>query len=97
VSWLDIATAADSERGRHAIWREELRRRAEDQSLTDAEHDTLRRGIRDHARGVAVFEAMARMIDRVRADSYILGRLRDIDEAERRTAGATADTIENDE
>jgi len=97
VSWFDIATAAESERGRHAIWRDELRRRLDTETLTEIERDTMRRAIRARARDVAVFEAMSRLIDRVRGDGYILHRLREIDAVERATADVAPDAIAADE
>lgn len=98
VSWLDLATAADNEGGRARIWRDELRRQLDtlDGELSEVERDTLRRGIRAHARTVAVFEAMARLIERVRGDRAILARLQEIDAAERRAADVAPDAIAAD-
>ena len=69
VSWLDMVVAVENEAGRHRIWRDELTRRADDDSLTAVERDTLERGIASHARDAAIFEAVLRVIERVRAGS----------------------------
>ena len=50
------------------IWRDELTRRADDDSLTSDERDTLERAIKSHARDARIFEAVLRLIERVRAD-----------------------------
>ena len=68
VSWLDMVVAVDNEAGRHRIWRDELTRRADDDSLTPDERDTLERAIASHARDARIFEAVLRLIERVRAD-----------------------------
>ena len=68
VSWLDMVVAVDNEAGRHRIWRDELTRRADDDSLTSDERDTLERAIASHARDARIFEAVLRLIERVRAD-----------------------------
>ena len=68
VSWLDMVVAVDNEAGRHRIWRDELTRRADDDSLTPDERDTLERAIASHARDARIFEAVLRVIERVRTD-----------------------------
>ena len=68
VSWLDMVVAVDNEAGRHRIWHDELTRRADDDSLTPDERDTLERAIASHARDARIFEAVLRLIERVRAD-----------------------------
>jgi hypothetical protein len=69
VSWLDMVVAVENEAGRHRIWCDELTRRADDDSLTAVERDTLERGIASHARDAAIFEVVLRVIERVRAAS----------------------------
>ena len=68
VGWLDMVVAVENEAGRHLIWRDELTRRADDDSLTSDERDTLERAIASHARDARIFEAVLRLIERVRAD-----------------------------
>ena len=68
VGWLDMVVAVENEAGRHRIWRDELTRRADDDSLTSDERDTLERAIASHARDARIFEAVLRLIERVRAD-----------------------------
>ena len=68
VSWLDMVVAVDNEAGRHRIWRDELTRRADDDSLTPDERDTLERAIASHARDARIFEEVLRVIERVRTD-----------------------------
>jgi hypothetical protein len=68
VSWVDMVVAVENEAGRHRIWRDELTRRADDDSLTSAERDTLERAIVSHARDARIFEAVLGLIERVRAD-----------------------------
>ena len=68
VGWLDMVVAVENEAGRRRIWRDELTRRADDDSLTSDERDTLERAIASHARDARIFEAVLRLIERVRAD-----------------------------
>jgi hypothetical protein len=63
-----MVVAVDNEAGRHRIWRDELTRRADDDSLTLDERDTLERAIASHARDARIFEAVLRVIERVRTD-----------------------------
>ena len=68
VSWLDMVVAVENEAGRHRIWCDELTRRADDDSLTGVERDTLQRSFASHARDAAIFDQVLRVIERVRAD-----------------------------
>jgi hypothetical protein len=68
VTWLSMVVAVENEAGRHRIWRDELTRRADDDRLTSDERDTLERAIASHARDAANFEAVLRVIERVRTD-----------------------------
>ena len=68
VGWLDMVVAVENEAGRHLIWRDELTRRADDDSLMSDERDTLERAIASHARDARIFEAVLRVIERVRTD-----------------------------
>jgi hypothetical protein len=70
VSWVDMVVAVENEAGRHRIWRAELSRQAADEELTVVERDTLQRAIARHARETAIFDAVLRLIERVRADGY---------------------------
>jgi hypothetical protein len=70
VSWVDMVVAVENEAGRHRIWRAELSRQAADEELTVVERDTLQRAIARHARETAIFDAVSRLIERVRADGY---------------------------
>jgi hypothetical protein len=69
VSWLDMAVAVENEAGRHRIWCDELARRADDDSLTGVERDTLQRFFASHARDAAIFDQILRVIERARAAS----------------------------
>jgi hypothetical protein len=69
VSWLDMVVAVENEAGRHRIWCDELTRRADDDSLTEVERDTLQRSFASHARDAAIFDQVLRVIERVRAAS----------------------------
>jgi hypothetical protein len=71
VSWLDMTVAVENEAGRHRIWRDELTRRADNDSLTEIERGTLQRAIASHARHAAIFEGVLRLIERVRADGGV--------------------------
>jgi hypothetical protein len=68
VSWLDMVVAVENEAGRHRIWRDELTRRADDDSLTGVERDTLQRAIASHARDATIFEAVLGGVERARGD-----------------------------
>jgi hypothetical protein len=68
VSWVDMVVAVENEAGRRRIWRDELTRRANDDSLTSDERGTLERAIASHARDARIFEAVLRLIERMRAD-----------------------------
>lgn len=94
VSWRDMTTAADLAGGRARIWRDELRRRLHESGVDDVAADTLRRGIRQHVRDIAIFEAIARLVERVRGDRAMLERLKQIDAEERARADVAADPIE---
>jgi hypothetical protein len=74
VTWGDMATALENEAGRHRIWLDELRRRRAGDT-SDRERATLRRAIALHKREAAIFDAIWRMVERVRCDSYIVARL----------------------
>jgi hypothetical protein len=69
VSWLDMVAAVENEAGRHRIWCDELTRRADDDSLTEVERDTLQRSFASHARDAAIFDRVLRVIERARAAS----------------------------
>ena len=69
VSWLDMVVAVENEAGRHRIWCDELTRRADDDSLTAVERDTLQRSFASHARDAAIFDGVLRVIERARAAS----------------------------
>jgi len=69
VSWLDMVVAVENEAGRHRIWCDELTRRADDDSLTEVERDTLQRSFASHARDAAIFDGVLRVIERARAAS----------------------------
>ena len=69
VSWLDMVVAVENEAGRHRIWCDELTRRADDDSLTGVERDTLQRSFASHARDAAIFDRVLRVIERARAAS----------------------------
>ena len=68
VSWLDMVVAVENEAGRRRIWRDELTRRANDDSLTSDERDTLERAVASHERDARIFEAVLGVIERVRTD-----------------------------
>jgi hypothetical protein len=68
VSWLDMEVAVENEAGRHRIWRDELTRQAAEDKLTAVERDTLECAIASHARQMAIFEAVRRVIERARAE-----------------------------
>jgi hypothetical protein len=68
VSWLDMDVAVENEADRHRIWRDELTRRAAEDRLTAVERDTLQRAIASHARQATIFDAVLRLIERVRAN-----------------------------
>ena len=69
ISWLDMVVAVENEAGRHRIWCDELTRRADDDSLTEVERDTLQRSFASHARDAAIFDGVLRVIERARAAS----------------------------
>jgi hypothetical protein len=69
VTWLDMVVAVENEAGRHRIWCDELTRRADDDSLTGVERDTLQRSFASHARDGAIFDQVLRVIERARAAS----------------------------
>jgi hypothetical protein len=69
VSWLDMVVAVENEAGRHRIWCDELTRRADDDSLTEVERNTLQRSFASHARDEAIFGRVLRVIERARAES----------------------------
>jgi hypothetical protein len=69
VSWVDMVVAVENEAGRHRIWCDELTRRADDDSLTEVERDTLQRSFASHARDAAIFDRVLRVIERARAAS----------------------------
>ena len=69
VSWLDMVVAVENEAGRHRIWCDELTSRADDNSLTGVERDTLQRSFASHARDAAIFEEVLRVIERARAEA----------------------------
>jgi hypothetical protein len=69
VTWLDMVAAVENEAGRHRIWCDELTRRANDDSLTAIERDTLQRSFASHARDAAIFEEVLRVIERARAEA----------------------------
>lgn len=93
VSWRDMSTAADLAGGRARIWRDELRRRLHEPGVDAVAADTLRRGIRQHVRDIAIFEAIARLVERVRGDAVMLKRLTQIDAEERARADVAAEAI----
>jgi hypothetical protein len=68
IGWLDMVASVENEAGRHRIWLDELTRRAAEDKLTAVERDTLERAIANHARDARIFEAVLRLIERVRAD-----------------------------
>jgi hypothetical protein len=68
VSWVDMVVAIENEAGRRRIWRDELSRQADEDTLTPDERDTLERAIASHARDARIFEAVLRVIERVRTD-----------------------------
>lgn len=70
ISWLDMTVAVENEADRHRIWRDELTRRAADDSLTPDERDTLERGIASHARDMAVFQAVLRVVEWARDEGF---------------------------
>jgi hypothetical protein len=69
VSRLNMVVAVENEAGRHRIWCDELTRRADDDSLTEVERDTLQRSFASHARDAAIFGRVLRVIEWVRAAS----------------------------
>lgn len=64
VSWLDMFVAVENEAGRHRIWRDELTRQADDETLSEIERNALRQAIASHARDAAIFEAVLEIIER---------------------------------
>jgi hypothetical protein len=68
VSWLDMEVAVENEADRHRIWRDLLIRETADDKLTAIERDTNHRAIASHARQESIFDAVLRLIERVRAD-----------------------------
>jgi hypothetical protein len=75
ISWLDCVIKIENEADHHRIWRDELARRLRDETMLAAERDTAQRGLADRARDIAIFEAVARLIEAVRTDDEILNRL----------------------
>lgn len=72
VTFQDLWLAAESERARAEATRKDCVERAnESDQKNEAERNTLRRAAAERARTAEVFEAMARMIERVR-DSRII-------------------------
>lgn len=69
VNWLDMVVAVENEAGRHRIWRDELIRRAADDSLTPVERDNLEQAIASRTRNAAIFDAVLRVIEGARAKS----------------------------
>jgi hypothetical protein len=83
VTWGQVVTvlenAAEHKRRWQSILLDEI---ANSNSLTDRERDTLRRGVRQHGHEAAAYETALRLFNRARGDRHILGRLREIVEAE---------------
>jgi hypothetical protein len=88
-----MLTALENEAGRHRIWRNSLRGDLADEKLTVKEHATLRGAIARHKREAAIFDAIWRMVERVRCDSYIVARL---SAAERNAGDDDVDVVRYD-
>lgn len=75
INWLDMVTAIENGAGRHVIGAKMVRAELDGGKLTGKVLDTAHRILAEHERQAAIFDAVSRLIDRVRTDAVMLDRL----------------------
>lgn len=96
VSFGDMLTLAETEAARVAIWRDDFFKAAAE-ATDPAKRESLLTAAHDRARLVAVYETIAKTIERVRGDGLLKTRLREIAELEAAEAATTAGLAVGDE
>ena len=75
INWLDMVTVIDNEQGRHVIGAKLARAELAEGKLTGVALETAQRVLAERERLAAIFDAVSRLIERVRTDAVMLDRL----------------------